>query len=61
VCEALRPEPSDQPLAHTTVLAVFGWLAADTHADTAVVAAMRAIPEPEAMRLLDKLEAVRCS
>ena len=61
MCEALRPEPSDQPLAHTTVQAVFDWLPADTHADTTVVAAMRALPEPEAKRLLDELEAAGVS
>src|SRR5262249_57590261 len=55
--ETLRSEPRcDRALAHASVLAVFDWLP-DLAADTAAVAPVLAIPEPEATRLLDELEA----
>src|SRR5262245_4797302 len=55
--ETLRSEPRrDRALAHASVLAVFDWLP-DLAADAAAVAPVLAIPEPEATRLLDELEA----
>jgi hypothetical protein len=46
--------------AHDAVLAVLDWLPADTEADAALVADLLVIPQAEAARLLDELEAAGC-
>jgi hypothetical protein len=43
--------------AHDAVLAPLDWLPEDVEADAKVVADLLGIPEPEAARLLDELEA----
>jgi DNA-binding IclR family transcriptional regulator len=47
-------------LAHDAVLALIDWLPEDVEADAELVADLLRIPEDEALRLLDELEAAGC-
>jgi len=44
--------------AHDAVLALLDWLSEDVYADAALVAELLEVPEAEAARLLEELEAV---
>jgi DNA-binding IclR family transcriptional regulator len=46
--------------AHDAVLALLDWLPEDVEADAELVADLLRIPEGEALRLLDELEAAGC-
>jgi DNA-binding IclR family transcriptional regulator len=46
--------------AHDAVLALLDWLPEDRDADAALVAELLRIPEAEAARLLEELEATGC-
>jgi len=46
--------------SHDAVLALLDWLPEDVEADAELVADLLRIPEGEALRLLDELEAAGC-
>jgi len=47
----------DLTKAHEAVLSLLGWLPPEVEADATLVSALLRIPEPEALRLLEELEA----